>query len=926
MQPHRSDEQAQVVSLKGANDEKSAPVSQEASRVYRLIAKRDYKSAIYEAKALYKRRPGGEAETLLVGAYTARIRDLVEKSLISEAKSLMDMVREQFPSGRERMAELTQLLAVRSGNLDDLVRPLNDPAMPEDTRRAIEETLKREVTDLGRLAECRILAEDHPLRRGARAILDALTRVTEGTVGDEVTGLEGISHRSPLAPWKLLVRAIAAFYRREDDRCEKILAMIDPDSAPARLAPALRAMIGRKHESLSPAVASLVRQVRVTAEPLREALARLESHLAKKDRNKILAAVEQVVRECRAFCPDRLERLKQHVSIRCHLADVPADRVAAAMGGPSLHDAYFFRLLARAKEARGDPLMANSLWEEFRRNALCEGWFAPFGAEEASLFMHMAENLMRIRSVDLAIAQNRFRQVFTGHQVYYQDQPPSVREAAPKGKPDFYFLYPDQLYQRASHGHKDPELYRLWFERSEADSEKETAAMAWHRAFPADARPLLHLMAVAEKRNAFKKAIGYLEKAEQIDALNTEVRRARLRLMVSAVLRHLRQKKPHLARKGLQEIARLPQSQEGRRPAFLGALRALTAMLEGRDEDMRRELDDAGEHLNSVLAGRVTFHNLARICGAETRDDLLPRVGEFLDTNLAKGVADACAAGVEMKVLFQIPGIYVAPLEKYFSRHESALDVSDLRFLAGAAINGDHRKLAYMVSGQGLRRGGPETARFLYLRGRSLPEWMPNRQDECLLAAVHMARRDRNQVLVDTVMETLHAIGFGDVEGMDLEKVFRDDPKRTETVVAREKDAVSYPKRSDPDVAWEGDEFFPEDFDEDDDWEDVDDSCQCPDCRRRRKQQGGGQGRAGLPRELIPPELRDCPPEMMEVLVEMMMRHPDRLPTRAETDRLFRDRPELLEIMLRNLDYLDRFAPGGGFGPGPRSRKTKRKR
>ena len=112
-----------------------------------------------------------------------------------------------------------------------------------------------------------------------------------------------------------------------------VTARRDPDSAPARLAPALRAMIGRKHESLSPAVASLVRQVRVTAEPLREALARLESHLAKKDRNKILAAVEQVVRECRAFCPDRLERLKQHVSIRCHLADVPADRVAAAMGG-----------------------------------------------------------------------------------------------------------------------------------------------------------------------------------------------------------------------------------------------------------------------------------------------------------------------------------------------------------------------------------------------------------------------------------------------------------------------------------------------------------------------------------------------------------------------------------------------------------------
>ena len=221
MSPHSSRRQAPLV-------------NQEAARIYRLIAKRDYKSAIYEAKALYKRQPGPSSEDLLVGAYTARIRDLLEKGLVAEGKSLMQMVQNQYPSARRRMGELTSLLAVRSGNLDDLLRPLNDPGLAAEPREAIEEAVKREVTDLKSLAECGALVPDHPLRRGAQAILNGLAQVTRGPVAEDPPGLEQISHRSPLAPWKLLVRAIGAFYRREDDRCEK---MLEHDRAGVRPCP-----------------------------------------------------------------------------------------------------------------------------------------------------------------------------------------------------------------------------------------------------------------------------------------------------------------------------------------------------------------------------------------------------------------------------------------------------------------------------------------------------------------------------------------------------------------------------------------------------------------------------------------------------------------------------------------------------------------
>ena len=89
------------------------------------------------------------------------------------------------------------------------------------------------LTDPSALANCDALPAGHPLRRGASDLVDALSAVTGGPVADEEVALPGISRRSPLAPFKLLVRAIAAFYRGDDETCQKLLGSIEPRSAPA---------------------------------------------------------------------------------------------------------------------------------------------------------------------------------------------------------------------------------------------------------------------------------------------------------------------------------------------------------------------------------------------------------------------------------------------------------------------------------------------------------------------------------------------------------------------------------------------------------------------------------------------------------------------------------------------------------------------
>ena len=77
--------------------------------------------------------------------------------------------------------------------------------------------------------------------------------------------------------------------------------------------------------------------------------------------------------------------------------------------------------------------------------------------------------------------------------------------------------------------------------------ESKRVAEEWHRLRKSDIEPVLYLMEGAEKRNAYPTALSYLEKAERIDPVHSVVRAARLRLLAAGAMRHLQQKKPHLA-------------------------------------------------------------------------------------------------------------------------------------------------------------------------------------------------------------------------------------------------------------------------------------------------------------------------------------------------------------------------------------------
>ncbi len=718
-----------------------AALPPEAAEVRQLIARGNSKSALDAAKQLHKRHAAPATEAVLVEAYLARARSLMDHDMDQEAEALLAMVRERYPSS---VGLLNAALPPQGTRLEELVRPLADPAVTEEKRRAIEQELRATLADPGALAACEALPPDHPLRAGARLVAQALEAATSGPVDDAVLELPEISRRGPLAPWKPLLRAIACFYRHDDAGCERNVAAIDADSAPARLAPVLRSLIGREaDEPLKPAAAKLSKRVGGSLAGLREALQNLETAVLEDDRRSVLQAMRDAVSIAQQDCPEIVPPLRQQIAVRAWLMELPPAAVNAAMGGAARRDARFLLLAARAMEVQEDAeIEACMAWDDFREAAVKDGWFPAKGPEAAALYLRMAGLAGRADDEEVDSIYGQAREMV---QQLLGNELPLPDTALPQ-------MHAEWLYEQACGMDPHAEAFAAWLNWAGSHKEKSApgkVAEAWHAALPADPRPLLWLMRDAEDRKALKKALGYLREAEAVDGLNPEVRRARLRLLVRGAIRHLEQRKPRLALRELDELDALPYAAEGDRPAFLAGLRYVAAVVGG---DHEAALARATE-VQKMLGGRAAAFALAGIstlCGQPAGVQLETARG--FEGSWVEAVARVVAMARDAGFLFRIPANWESDLGKELRGGLQASPPA-LEVFGGAALETGWRELAYAASVHGMTAGAECEAQFLVLRAQALPEWEGERRDECLAAAIELARRQRNAALAGKAVE-----------------------------------------------------------------------------------------------------------------------------------------------------------------------------
>ena len=726
----------------------------ERERVEQLIALHKTGPALDFAKDVHKRCHSAASETLLLDAYGARFASLVDRKLDLEAAALMDLVRERYPSSHERLKEWDAVRAAGHGDLGALLQPLNDPASPPGKIAAIAAKVRRDVYDLRALAQCQALAPEHPWRTAAAALDRAFEAVTSGPAADDALALPEVSRSSPLAPWKMAVRAIAAYHRGDDEACEKYLAAMEPDSAAARLAPALRALMNKPAPKLTPAAVALVNRAGGSLDTLRATLKKLDAVLDRRNQPLILQEIRNAVAQCRQAEPALTERLRQHIAIRAMIAGLTPDKVAPAVGGPSVKDAYFWRLMARWHDEDKNhpmaPAFACSAWEEFRKHAVREDWFPANGPEAAALYLHMADQLRPVPPEDLPRLRAGFEHQFDFHAKSYQGQPPEIRALMPRRDgPGLYYLSPYSLLERACQASPCAENFERWM-RLAGPGKSGLVAEQWCAARPNDIAPVLHLMQAAEKRNALQKAFKLMERAEQIDGLNAEVRRARLRLLVSMAMRHLAENKPKLAGKELSRIEALPQARQGDRPAFVAALRFVWC----HALDSRREA--AAAHAEAArLLGDESTANLLILQVERWSGRRASGIGEPArpTTTLLVAFGRVCAIGEDMGLATALVERMPEMLIRDLSAPAISVDPRSLAALGETALRQNEDPLAYAIARAGLAQGAENQARFLFLRARSLPMWEEERRSACIAAAKELARRNHDSDLQKRIGE-----------------------------------------------------------------------------------------------------------------------------------------------------------------------------
>ncbi len=818
--------------------------AKEQAQIKQLIANGKHGVAVDIAKQVHKRMRNAASEELLVDAYVARIQNLGERNLDKEASALLERVRAEHPACGARLCEAAATLKARTGEIEALLELLAAAELPAEARTSVELAIRGAAYDPGRIASCDVLPPEHPLRIAAAAVARALEAVTSGPAAPETLALPEISRQSPLAPWKMMVRAIAAFYGGDHALCEKCLASVELGAGPARLVPALRALLGDKQAALTPAARELIKQVGGGDAALETALAHLDQALDKKNVPLALQEIERAVALCKDARPEVSERLLQHISIRAMAAGAKVERVTAAMGGPSLKNAYFWRLRARQEEddtsgdARAIPA-ACSFWEEFRRHAVHEKWMPARGPEAATLYLHMADLWRRIPEDQAEFVAGKFASAFRGHGESYVGQPAPIRALAPPPRSEsIYYLDPDVLLERACEADPCAENFQRWLNRAKEDpGGGDRVAERWAAALPQDIPPVLHLMHSAERTNALKRAYTLMEKAERIDGLNPEVRKARLRLLISLATRHLQQKKVHLADPELRQLEALPHAGQGDRPALLAALRWVFWTVYG---DMAKA-DAARVEAARVLASEPGAQILLRAVAAACRFKGKMPVTAATNGPLAAAFGRVCAVGQDAGLPIEIP----RGLSKQLLREVSgaAVDAASLLPLGEAAVRAGDLGLAYGVSAAGLKHAKERWAEFLFLRAQALPGYEGERQQICAAAASELARRQRN-------LDLLRRIGEWREEEMPwFEGEKRDVVMSTgeiESLVGREIAETAYPSERD-DMDFAGSD------------------CNCPACRAAAK--------GGMPP--MPPELERLmdelgPEEMIRQLAQIL--------------------------------------------------------
>jgi tetratricopeptide (TPR) repeat protein len=708
------------------------------TQVESLIASGKTRDAVEMAKQFLKQAPGPEAEALVVTAYQARMQALLASGMPKEAQALGALVSERFPAHKTQIMPFVRQSEVSAGNFSALLTELVTADLPR--RRELEALLTRGLTDPAVLADSPALPADDPLKQMARLVSNLFTAVTTGPLPEgALTPLNDIPRHSPLAPWKLLIRALDAFYRRADAAVQANVSGIPLDSGPGRLVPVLRRLVGENgtEDDLSFAVTTLLDKAGGGRTFLQTYLTQLSQSLAAQDERKALSVVKALMPRFNAVPPPLRRTFLATLLHQWYRKGFRPEGLLHLLP-QSKKDPDLLRLIALTLE-RTQWDDALGFWDGYLMAATATGTLPATGAEIARVLLHMAalfpsepEEVLDSFGVE---SEQELRTLIRAREL-----PAAFDRAA--------------LLERARAADPDPQVFRAlvahydqWGDPKRAEIEAET----WRRTHPQDLEPLLYLIRAAERRGAIRKALDLLAEAEALNRVHPEVRQSRFRLLLAGAERRLREGKGALALDDLDLLAQEPRANEGDHKAYLLALGWAAAHKGGNTAAVAR--------LEQTLATTVNnpaLHDLILGTVAAALKITPPQPsGPASHLQALDALARACDLFRALDRPLVVPSTLLTQVEK----DVGSASVAQLHSLCLGGLALSRPSLTYAASGKGLAQDGPLVYRFLLARGRVLSTCWGSREQQrarqCLRAARELASRARD---METVREASAAL------------------------------------------------------------------------------------------------------------------------------------------------------------------------
>jgi tetratricopeptide (TPR) repeat protein len=216
------------------------------SELERLFRKQQFKDAVKQAKLIYKAEANAENHKLLERAYSLRADQLYRSGMIASAIEVAGHLVE-FGVTDVALIEPFATLLMKLGKGAEAYRIQGRVESPEAQNRLAEIAADQAV-----LHPDRSTPDSPQGRLEAARVRQALEALESRDDAKALELVREIARSSPLSEWKLFVRGLAAFYRRDSTEAQANWDRLDADRAPYRIVKRLRNLEAQKPTSAAP--------------------------------------------------------------------------------------------------------------------------------------------------------------------------------------------------------------------------------------------------------------------------------------------------------------------------------------------------------------------------------------------------------------------------------------------------------------------------------------------------------------------------------------------------------------------------------------------------------------------------------------------------------------------------------------------------